>query len=201
MRTPSSKLPYWTKYRTVVFVIGLLGIVVFGGWIAGFFDGTSEEPLTVSQALPHGGAGAGRTIIIAPLPDAEDLKCGACGVVTSMRLVAVADDSTMHGTVGGAVVGGSIGNLLGGVRGQELFGLLGAIAAMGGGAAVRSDLRYETTIRFDNGSNRMFVAGSRPQWRTGDRVRVVEGSIQVFSMETPELKQEESISPDRSGSS
>jgi outer membrane lipoprotein SlyB len=170
----------------VVFAVGLLGLVVFGSWIAGLFDSTSEDSLTISQSQPHDGADAGRTVIITPLPDAGKLECGACGVVTSMRLIAVAADTAVRGTVGGAVVGSHIGNLLGGVRGQELFGLLGAIAGLSGGAAVRSDIRYETTIRFDNGSNHVFVAASRPQWRTGDRVRVIEGAIHAFSMEAPE---------------
>jgi hypothetical protein len=42
---------------------------------------------------------------------------------------------------------------------------------------VKSTTGYETTVRFDDGSTRVF-ASSTSNWRSGDKVKVVNGVIQ-----------------------
>ena len=129
-----------------------------------------------------------QVIIVAPLPVMSTPRCDACGVVTSMRLVTVANEVALHRTVEGAVVGGTLGGLIGGARGQELFSLLGAVAAMRHGGLLQPGMGYETRVRFDNGASRIIMSAVRPQLHTGDRVRVVNSVIQVLSLREPDLK-------------
>jgi len=37
---------------------------------------------------------------------------------------------------------------------------------------------YEITVRFDDGSSRVISEGNPPTWRTGDKVKVINGVIQ-----------------------
>ena len=172
------------------FLLALVGIVALGGWVLQAKVGTPAI-LPVDLLAPTASIVADadkRRILVVPSQRPIKLKCASCGVVMSMRLVAATDDAAVRNTVGNAVVGGMIGNLLGGARGQELFGWLGAIAATRNGVVLYPGIHYETTVRFDNGASRVFVNMTRPQWRSGDRVRVVEGTIQTFSPGDANLK-------------
>lgn len=156
VRIPGRKPSFRPPGRVVgpAVVLGLLGLALAGWWWS---------------LPPNHGVGAVRT---AAPPDAR-LKCSGCGVVESTRIVVAT------GTAGGALVGGFLGTLLGGAYGRELLGAVGAYAGSAG-AGSGSRERHETTIRFDNGSTRVFDSSTPPQWRAGDRVRVVDGAIRVF---------------------
>jgi len=43
---------------------------------------------------------------------------------------------------------------------------------------VKSGKSYEITVRFEDGSSRVIHEASVPSWRSGDRVKVVNGVIQ-----------------------
>ena len=43
---------------------------------------------------------------------------------------------------------------------------------------VKSGKSYEITVRLEDGSNRVINEANAPSWRTGDRVRIVNGVIQ-----------------------
>lgn len=175
------------------FMLTFVGIAVLGGWWLQTIVGTTAiQPAGLSA--PAGVDAGDRSITAIPPPRRENIKCAFCGVVVSMRPVTVAVDATSGSTAGSAVVGGMIGNLLGGARGQELFGWLGAVAAMRNGATLEPGLRYETTVRFDNGSSRVFVETALPRWQAGDRVKVVEGAIRAFDPEDAKRKAEVTLS-------
>jgi outer membrane lipoprotein SlyB len=42
----------------------------------------------------------------------------------------------------------------------------------------RSTKSYEITVRFDDGSSRVINDANPPTWRTGDKVKVINGVIQ-----------------------
>lgn len=108
-------------------------------------------------------------------------KCIECGVVESVRQVEQHGEGTGLGAAGGAVVGGLLGNQVGGGRGKELMTVVGAVGGAVAGnqieKQVKSTTAYEITVRFNDGSSRMF-ASSAANWRSGDKVRVVNGSLQ-----------------------
>ncbi|WP_233145984.1 glycine zipper 2TM domain-containing protein [Pigmentiphaga sp. NML080357] len=107
--------------------------------------------------------------------------CGNCGTVQSVRAVQVAGQGTGLGAVGGGVVGGVVGNQIGGGSGRTAFTVLGAIGGAFAGNEIekraRTTTQYQMTVRMDDGSLRTFHSASPYPWRSGDPVRVVNGSV------------------------
>lgn len=106
-------------------------------------------------------------------------KCAGCGVIEETRVVEMANDAI----AAGAAIGGALGNQMGGDRGKGLLSLFGAMGAAASGNEIRqrvpSGKRYESTVRFDNGATRVFSETSPPRWQAGDRVKVIDGAIQL----------------------
>ena len=107
--------------------------------------------------------------------------CNNCGRVESVHTVQSQADPSGVGVVGGAVVGGLLGNQVGGGTGRTLATIAGAV---GGGYAgnevekrTRTATTYQVRVRMDNGQVRSFPYNSQPNWRQGDRVRVVDGYL------------------------
>jgi len=109
--------------------------------------------------------------------------CGNCGRVESVHAVQSQADPSGVGVVGGAVVGGLLGNQIGGGSGKTLATIAGAV---GGGYAgnevekrTRTATSYQVKVRMENGQVRNFPYNNQPPWHQGDRVRVVDGYLQV----------------------
>jgi outer membrane lipoprotein SlyB len=117
----------------------------------------------------------------APTQVASTATCAECGVIESVREVDAKGKGTGLGGVGGAVVGGLLGNQVGAGRGRSAMTVIGAVGGAVAGneieKRVKSTKSYEVTVRFDDGSSRVFSESSPPAWRTGDRVRIVDGQI------------------------
>ena len=104
-----------------------------------------------------------------------------CGTVDNIREVTQKGEGTGVGAVGGAVVGGLLGNQVGKGGGKTAMTVVGAV---GGGYAghqvekhVRSTKKYVMDVRFEDGSTRAFTYDSMPAWRIGDRVKLENGVI------------------------
>ena len=116
-----------------------------------------------------------------PMP-VEKAICLACGTVESVTSrEEKAEKGSGVGAVAGALLGGVIGNQVGGGNGKKLATVAGAI---GGGMAgneiekrKNSTMVYEVKVRMDNGEMRTFKPTNAPEWRTGDKVKVVEGQL------------------------
>ena len=109
--------------------------------------------------------------------------CHSCGQVESVRTVQSAAKPSGVGVVGGAVVGGLLGNQIGGGTGRSLATVAGAV---GGGYAgneiekrTRTVTSYQVRVRMEDGKVRNFPFNNQPQWREGDRVRVVDGYLRA----------------------
>jgi outer membrane lipoprotein SlyB len=107
--------------------------------------------------------------------------CSNCGRVESVVPVQSQASPSGVGVVGGAVVGGLLGNQVGGGTGRTLATIAGAV---GGGYAgnevekrTRTATTYQVRVRMENGQTRNFPYNSQPNWRQGDRVRVVDGYL------------------------
>lgn len=107
--------------------------------------------------------------------------CYSCGRVESVQEVQQAAPPSGVGMVAGAVLGGVLGNQVGGGNGRKLATVAGAI---GGGYAgnevekrTRGTTTYSVRVRMEDGEVRTFPYEQQPGWGVGDRVRVVNGQL------------------------
>ncbi len=108
--------------------------------------------------------------------------CANCGVIQSVLEVEKAGEGTGLGAVGGAVVGGVVGNQFGGGSGKKILTVAGAV---GGGVAghqiekkVRATKSYDITVRFEDGTTKVFSEATPPSWKSGDKVKLIDGKLQ-----------------------
>lgn len=107
--------------------------------------------------------------------------CASCGRVESVQAVQQQAQPSGVGIVAGAVLGGVLGNQVGGGNGKKLATVAGVV---GGGFAgnevekrTRSTTAYEVRVRMDNGTVRTFPYNNQPNWNIGDRIKVVDGYL------------------------
>jgi outer membrane lipoprotein SlyB len=104
------------------------------------------------------------------------------GTVESIVQDTVQSGNAAVGTIGGAVVGGLLGNQIGGGRGQTAATVIGA----GGGAFVGNQLAQRQSfvwrigVRYDDGSLATIQQTAAPALRIGDRVRVTSNGIELL---------------------
>ncbi|MEW7850336.1 glycine zipper 2TM domain-containing protein [Massilia aurea] len=107
--------------------------------------------------------------------------CENCGNVESVRTIKQRAEGSGIGAAGGAVLGGLLGNQIGGGNGKTLATAAGAIGGAVVGNQVEGNVKattsYEIRVRLDDGTLRTFRQTSQPQWGTGDRVRIVKGRL------------------------
>lgn len=111
------------------------------------------------------------------------VACLDCGRVEAVHAVQTAAQPSGVGVVGGAVVGGLLGNQIGGGSGRTLATVAGAV---GGGYAgneiekrTRTATTYQVRVRMEDGKIRNFPYNNQPPWREGDHVRVVDGYLRA----------------------
>ena len=128
---------------------------------------------------------ADRAVERAPEPQAAaPAVCKNCGVVTSVRTIEHRPQGSGVGAAGGAVVGGLLGNQVGGGHGKQLATVLGAVGGAVAGnqieGSVRATRSYNIVVRLDNGKTRTVHQSAAPNWRQGDRVRIVNGGLRAI---------------------
>lgn len=103
------------------------------------------------------------------------------GRVVAITPIEAPKPATGLGAVGGAVIGGLLGNQIGKGNGR----ILGTVAgAVGGGFAgnqiektVRKDTSYQVRVQMDNGSHRTFTYQADPGVQIGERVHMQDGQL------------------------
>jgi outer membrane lipoprotein SlyB len=109
--------------------------------------------------------------------------CVDCGVVESVREVAVEAKGSGGGAITGGVVGGFIGNQLGRGATRDIATVLGAVGGAFAGnhieKSVKESKRYDVLVRFEDGSTRTFSSDSPPAWQSGDRVKLQNGLLTI----------------------
>ena len=120
----------------------------------------------------------------APAPVAAAAPvCRDCGVVDSIREIKVKGRGTGVGAVGGAVVGGLLGNMVGAGRGKALATVAGAVGGGLGGNAieknVRAEVEHEMVVRLNDGGTRTFKQAAPFPYHEGERVRIVNGHVEA----------------------
>ena len=120
----------------------------------------------------------------APAPAiAPKRVCSDCGVVESMREVEKKGEGTGLGAVAGGVGGLIVGHQVGGGAGKKIATVLGAAGGAYAGHQLEKNARstksYEVGVRMEDGGYRTVEMPSQPTWRSGDRVRLVNGALQA----------------------
>jgi len=109
--------------------------------------------------------------------------CRECAVIEEVREVEKAGTASGAGAVGGAVVGGVLGHQMGGGRGKDVATVLGVLGGGLAGNAIEKNAKktveYQIVVRYEDGSKGLFTQATPPSWRSGDKVRVINGVIQA----------------------
>lgn len=201
MRGAAALHPLVAAAAVSVIVLSAAGIGVLTGLLPSPLARTAPEP-AAAQAAPQGGRYFGRADTYPealasrpgdapaqPVRNASSYQparrvtasCADCGTVQSVRAVQVKGSGSGVGAVGGGVVGGLVGNQFGGGSGRTALTVLGAVGGAFAGNEiekhVRTTTQYQMTVRMDDGSIRSFHSSSPYAWRSGDAVRVVDGSV------------------------
>jgi outer membrane lipoprotein SlyB len=183
MQITSNKSPHplvWVAAITLIVFCGA-GAAAFMGWIPASAGKPGDEAalakLEKSQPSPAKAAPAK-----AHAAARVAAKCAECGVIQSVREVDTKGEGSGVGVVGGAVAGGVLGHQVGNGDGQTIATVIGAVGGAVAGneieKRVKSKKSYEVTVRFDDGSSRVITEATAPTWRSGDKVKVVNGVIQ-----------------------
>ena len=102
--------------------------------------------------------------------------CSTCGIVQSVQAEKREGEGGAMGIVGGAVIGGLLGNQVGGGTGKTLATVGGAV---GGGylgneaqKKLTSKTVWVTQVKMKDGSIRPFETAAQPAWASGKVARV-----------------------------
>lgn len=107
---------------------------------------------------------------------------GRVGTVEGVRQETVQNSGSTLGTVGGAVVGGVLGNQIGRGTGRTVATVGGAAggAVVGNRLTSGSSTVWIVTVRYEDGTLATIEQTSQPPLRTGDRVRVTDGGLELM---------------------
>lgn len=107
--------------------------------------------------------------------------CGNCGRVESVRTIRQRAEGSGVGAAGGAILGGLLGNQVGGGNGRKLATVAGAVGGAVVGNQVEGNMKattsYEVLVRMDNGKARTFHLNNLNGYSSGDRVKIVNGAL------------------------
>lgn len=131
-----------------------------------------REPVRLARAEPVRERAA---------PVRERAVCNNCGRVESVRTIKTRAQGSGLGAAGGAVLGGLLGNQVGGGNGKKLATVAGAVGGAVVGNQVEGNMKattsYEVLVRMDNGGTRTFNLQNLNGYNTGDRIKVVNGAL------------------------
>lgn len=107
--------------------------------------------------------------------------CAQCGTVENIRTVTRAGEANGIGVAAGALIGGLLGNQVGGGNGKTLATIAGAVGGGYTGNEVEKQTRQTSSqvvdVRMDNGRMQTFAQTSQ-NFYTGDLVRVNRGRLE-----------------------
>lgn len=160
----------------------VLGAVVLLG--GAYAVGRSQGP---AEAVPEKVATAA-----APLSKAErvpasskpetSVLCSDCARVLAVHEESREGQASGLGAVGGAVIGGLLGNQIGGGTGKKIATVGGAVAGGMAGNEIekrqKSHRVWVVRVKLDDGRVQSFVRESDPQFQVGDVLRVRNGQWQ-----------------------
>ena len=108
-------------------------------------------------------------------------ECLNCGVIESIKLVELKGEGTGVGAVTGGVVGAVVGSQIGQGRGKTVAEVAGAAGGAYAGHEIEKNMNKSTyfrvTVRMNNGGVRTVTQKTDPGFKTGDSVRIENGTL------------------------
>jgi outer membrane lipoprotein SlyB len=106
--------------------------------------------------------------------------CQTCGVVESVNSVEEQGQTSGAGAVIGGVAGGVIGHQIGSGRGNTVATIAGAGVGALAGNKIEKNKKKKTywvvKVKLDNGKTQSVTSSSKPAFKQGDRVKIVDGN-------------------------
>ncbi|RZI84898.1 MAG: glycine zipper 2TM domain-containing protein [Rubrivivax sp.] len=135
----------------------------------------------VGAALLVGGLGIGLRAEAATASGTTACTPATCGQVTAVTARTVKGQGTGLGVVGGAVLGGLVGNQVGKGTGNTVMTVGGAVAGGYAGNEVEKNMKkhtvYRTSVRLDNGTVHEYTLNT--QHAVGTKVSVINGKVRA----------------------
>jgi len=137
----------------------------------------------VGAALLVGGLTIGLRAHAASTSNATSVACTpkTCGEVTAVSARQVKGEGSGLGVVGGAVLGGLVGNQMGKGTGNTVMTVGGAVAGGFAGNEVEKNVKkhtvYKTTVRLGDGTVHEYTLNT--QHAVGAKVSVVNGRVRA----------------------
>jgi outer membrane lipoprotein SlyB len=107
--------------------------------------------------------------------------CTNCATVDAVNVIQGSGEASALGTLGGAAVGGLLGNQVGSGNGRTAATVAGAAAGALAGRSIernsRAGQRFEVVVRYENGATQAIPYDNDPGFRAGDRVKVNDGVL------------------------
>jgi len=108
-------------------------------------------------------------------------RCDSCGTVQDVRQVKRKGEGGAAGIIGGAVVGGLLGNQIGKGTGNTVATVGGAVAGGYAGNEVQKHVTckkvWVTKVKMKDGSIQAFEQEAQPAWAAGQAVRVRDKTL------------------------
>lgn len=199
MSESQSRIPPIVSIAAVaVIIFSAVGIGVMTGVIPDSFSRNSETQVTGKTDAPKAAAvapavtqnktkksavnesakrRANEPVRVATAPRV----CANCGRIEAVNAIEEKGEGSGLGAVAGGVVGGILGNQVGGGSGRTVATVAGAGAGAYAGHEIekrmKKTLRHDVVVRFEDGTARTFSYPTEPAFRTGDKVKIVDGTI------------------------
>ena len=108
-------------------------------------------------------------------------ECLNCGVIESIKLVELKGEGSGVGAVTGGVVGAVVGSQIGQGRGKTVAEVAGAAGGAYAGHEIEKNMNksayFRVTVRMNNGGVRTVTQKTDPGFKTGDSVRIENGTL------------------------
>lgn len=168
-----------TKSTQIVAGVAVMVALLGGAYAVGRSQSgvaTPDEP--VAQTATQAPAPTRQARSDAPRQAA---LCSQCGRVTDVHTETRRGQASGVGAVGGAVVGGLLGNMVGGGNGKKLATVAGAVGGGYAGNEIEKNQKSYTVwvvkVEERDGRTRRFERSSDPGLRVGDEVRLTENGF------------------------
>ena len=172
---PKLLYPSMVIAAIAVTVFSLLGIATLTGALP-FAHSETKNSAAAEAVADEDHASPAKTLAAA---------CNSCGVVESVRAVEVKGQGSGLGVIAGGITGALLGNGIGQGNGRTAATVLGAAGGAYAGNEIEKNTKkhtsYRIRVRMNDNSIRTLYQREAPGVSSGDRVKVVDGTVVQLS--------------------
>lgn len=118
----------------------------------------------------------------APEKKSQAHVCADCGTITAINAVEQEGEGSGLGAIAGGVAGALLGHQVGGGTGKDIATIAGAAGGAYAGHQIEKKMkkimRYDITVKMENGEHRTISEKEAPAVAVGDKVKIVDGMLQ-----------------------